>query len=59
MIGRVAETQEKLQFCAAHGIHSDIEMIRISGTNTAFDRMLRADVKYRFVIGMATLQEAE
>ncbi len=56
-IGGIAETQEMLDFCAEHGIVSDIEMIPISGVNDAYERMLKNDVKYRFVIDMATLSE--
>lgn len=52
------ETQEMLDFCGRHGITADIEMIRMDQINTAYERMLRSDVKYRFVIDMASLQEA-
>ncbi|MBK9442923.1 MAG: NAD(P)-dependent alcohol dehydrogenase [Comamonadaceae bacterium] len=55
LIGGIRETQEMLDFCAAHGIVSDIEMIPIQAINTAFDRMLKSDVRYRFVIDMASL----
>ena len=55
LIGGIAETQEMLDFCAEHGIHSDIEMIRIQDINQAYERMLKSDVKYRFVIDMASL----
>lgn len=55
LIGGIRETQEMLDFCAAHGIVSDIETIAIDTINTAYERMLRSDVKYRFVIDMATL----
>jgi uncharacterized zinc-type alcohol dehydrogenase-like protein len=55
MIGGIAETQEMLDFCAEHGIVSDIEMIRMDEINTAFGRMQKGDVKYRFVIDCATL----
>ncbi len=55
LIGGIRETQEMLDFCAAHGIVSDIETIRMDYINTAYERMLKSDVKYRFVIGMATL----
>lgn len=55
--GGIAETQEMLDFCAEHGIHSDIEIIRIQDINEAFDRMLKSDVKYRFVIDMTSLKE--
>ncbi len=54
-IGGIAETQEMLDFCAEHGIHSDIEMIAMADINQAYERMLKSDVKYRFVIDMATL----
>ncbi len=54
-IGGIAETQEMLDFCAARGITSDIEMIRADEINTAYERMLRSDVKYRFVIDIATM----
>jgi uncharacterized zinc-type alcohol dehydrogenase-like protein len=55
-IGGIPETQEMLNFCATKGIVSDIELIPIQGINEAYDRMLRSDVKYRFVIDMATLK---
>jgi uncharacterized zinc-type alcohol dehydrogenase-like protein len=55
LIGGVAETQEMLDFCGKHGITSDIEMIRIDQINEAYERMLKSDVKYRFVIDMASL----
>ena len=55
MIGGMAETQEMLDYCAAHGIVSDIELIPIQDINKAFERMVRGDVRYRFVIDMATL----
>ncbi|QOV91971.1 NAD(P)-dependent alcohol dehydrogenase [Humisphaera borealis] len=55
-IGGVAETQEMLDFCADHGIVSDIEMIKMQDINTAYDRLLKGDVKYRFVIDMASLK---
>lgn len=58
LIGGLRETQEMLDFCAAHGIVSDIEMIPIQEINEAYERMLRSDVKYRFVIDMASLQPA-
>jgi len=54
-IGGIAETQEMLDFCARHGIGSDIEMINMQDINDAYERMLKSDVKYRFVIDMATL----
>lgn len=55
-IGGIAETQEMLDFCAAHGITSDIELIPIQRVNEAYDRLLAGDVKYRFVIDMASLK---
>ena len=54
-IGGMAETQEMLDFCAEHGIVADIEMIRADEINAAYERMLKGDVKYRFVIDSATL----
>ncbi len=54
-IGGIAETQEMLDFCAQHGIVSDIEMIDMEDVNEAYERVLKSDVKYRFVIDMATL----
>lgn len=57
-IGGIAETQEMLDFCAAHGIVSDIEMIAIQEIEHAYGRMLKSDVKYRFVIDMETLKRA-
>jgi uncharacterized zinc-type alcohol dehydrogenase-like protein len=56
LIGGIAETQEMLDFCAEHGIACDIELIAIEQINQAYDRMLKRDVKYRFVIDMASLQ---
>jgi len=55
MIGGIPETQEMLDFCAEHGIVADIETIRADGIEAAYERMLRGDVKYRFVIDSATL----
>jgi uncharacterized zinc-type alcohol dehydrogenase-like protein len=55
-IGGIAETQEMLDFCAEHGIVSDIEIIGIQQINEAYDRLLKGDVKYRFVIDMASLK---
>ncbi|NIJ84916.1 putative zinc-type alcohol dehydrogenase-like protein [Xanthomonas arboricola] len=55
MIGGISETQEMLDFCAKHGIVADIEMIRADEINNAYERMLKGDVKYRFVIDNATL----
>lgn len=58
LIGGIAETQEMLDFCAEHGIVSEIEMIRIQQIDEAYERMQRSDVKYRFVIDNASLQDA-
>jgi uncharacterized zinc-type alcohol dehydrogenase-like protein len=55
MIGGIPETQEMLDFCAQHGIVADIEMIRADEINEAYERMLKGDVKYRFVIDNSTL----
>lgn len=57
IIGGMAETQEMLDYCAEHNIVSDIEIIPIQNVNEAFERVLRSDVKYRFVIDMASLKE--
>lgn len=58
LIGGIRETQEMLDFCAKHGLTADIELIRADEINTAYERMLNGDVKYRFVIDMATLKGA-
>lgn len=55
-IGGVPETQEMLDFCGEHGIVSDVEIIPIQQINEAYERMLKSDVKYRFVINMASLK---
>lgn len=57
-IGGIRETQEMLDFCADHGITSDIELIPIQQINTAYERLLKSDVKYRFVIDMASLKSS-
>ncbi len=54
-IGGIGETQEMLDFCAAHGITADIEMVPVQQVNSAYDRIVASDVKYRFVIDMETL----
>ena len=56
LIGGIKETQEMLDFCGEHNITSDIEMIPIQKINEAYERMLKSDVKYRFVIDMASLR---
>ena len=55
LIGGIKETQEMLDFCAEHNITSDIEIIAMKDINQAYERMIKGDVKYRFVIDMATL----
>lgn len=56
LIGGIKETQEMLDFCAEHNITSDIEIIAMKDINQAYERMVKGDVKYRFVIDMATLE---
>jgi uncharacterized zinc-type alcohol dehydrogenase-like protein len=56
LIGGIRETQEMLDFCGDHGITSDIELIPIQKINEAYERLLKSDVKYRFVIDMASLK---
>ena len=56
LIGGLPETQEMLDFCGQHNITCDIEMIRMDEINTAYERMLKGDVKFRFVIDMASLK---
>ncbi|WP_434778096.1 NAD(P)-dependent alcohol dehydrogenase [Neisseria sp. Ec49-e6-T10] len=56
VIGGIAETQEMLDFCGQHGITSDVEIINIQDIDKAYQRMLKSDVKYRFVIDMASLK---
>jgi uncharacterized zinc-type alcohol dehydrogenase-like protein len=56
MIGGIPETQEMLDFCGKHNITSDIELINIQDINTAYERMIKGDVKYRFVIDMSSLK---
>lgn len=58
LIGGIQETQEMLDFCAEHNITSDIELIPIQQINEAYERMLKSDVKYRFVIDMQSLKDA-
>ncbi len=55
LIGGIAETQEMLDFCAEHGVVSDVEVVRADQLNEAFDRMVAGDVKYRFVLDASTL----
>jgi uncharacterized zinc-type alcohol dehydrogenase-like protein len=56
MIGGLPETQEMLDYCAEHNISSDVEVIPIQNIDQAYERMLKGDVRYRFVIDMATLE---
>jgi len=56
-IGSIAETQEMLDFCSMHNIASDIELINIQQINEAYERLLKSDVRYRFVIDMASLKK--
>ena len=58
LIGGIRETQEMLDFCAAHGVASDVEVIAIDAINEAWERMLKGDVRYRFVIDIASLRAA-
>lgn len=57
LIGGIAETQEMLDFCASHNIVSDIELIGVDQVNDAYERLLKGDVRYRFVIDMKSLKE--
>jgi uncharacterized zinc-type alcohol dehydrogenase-like protein len=56
MIGGLKETQEMLDFCGDHGIVADVEVIPIQQVNEAFERTLRSDVRYRFVIDLSSLK---
>jgi uncharacterized zinc-type alcohol dehydrogenase-like protein len=56
VIGGIPATQEMLDFCGKHGITSDIEVIKIQDINNAYERLLKSDVKYWFVIDMASLK---
>jgi uncharacterized zinc-type alcohol dehydrogenase-like protein len=56
LIGGIPETQEMLDFCGKHNITCDIEMINIKEVNTAYDRTVKGDVKYRFVIDISSLK---
>jgi uncharacterized zinc-type alcohol dehydrogenase-like protein len=56
VIGGIRETQEMLDFCATHNIESDIEVIPIQQVNGAYERVLKGDVGFRFVIDMASLK---
>ena len=56
MVGSIKETQEMLDYCAEKGIGSDVEVISMDYINTAYERMLKGDVRYRFVIDLASLR---
>jgi uncharacterized zinc-type alcohol dehydrogenase-like protein len=56
MIGGIAETQELLDFCAAHDINCDVEMIAVQDIKRAYERLVRSDVRYRFVIDLASMK---
>jgi uncharacterized zinc-type alcohol dehydrogenase-like protein len=56
LIGGIRETQEMLDFCAEHNITSDVEIIPMNQINEAYDRIMKGDVKYRFVIDIASLK---
>jgi len=58
LIGGIAETQEMLDFCGEHNLVSEIEIIKMQDINVAYERMLKSDVRYRFVIDMASLKES-
>jgi len=57
LIGGIRETQKMIDFCARHNIVADVEVIPIQNINEAYERMLKRDVKYRFVIDLASLDE--
>ncbi len=57
LIGGIRETQEMLDFCAGHGVVSDVEVIPIQKVNEAYDRVIKSDVRYRFVIDLASLKQ--
>jgi uncharacterized zinc-type alcohol dehydrogenase-like protein len=58
LIGGIRETQEMLDFCAAHGLASDVEVIPIQQINEAYERTIKSDVRYRFVIDIASLKQS-
>ena len=58
LIGGMAETQEMMDFCGEHDIVSDVEIVAMQSVNEAYERLLKNDVKYRFVIDMASLKQA-
>ena len=56
LIGGIRETQEMLEFCSEHGITSDVEMIPIQQVNEAYERVIKGDVRFRFVIDLESLR---
>lgn len=56
LIGGIKETQEMLDFCAEHNVVSDVEMINMQDINDAYERVMKSDVKYRFVIDMQSMK---
>jgi uncharacterized zinc-type alcohol dehydrogenase-like protein len=58
LIGGIKETQEMLDYCAEHGIVSDVEVIPIQKINEAYERVIKGDVRYRFVIDIASIEQA-
>ena len=59
LIGNLKDTQEVLDFCAKHGIGPDIELIQVDELNDAYDRVEKGDVRFRYVIDMASLKTGE
>jgi alcohol dehydrogenase (NADP+) len=59
LIGGIRETQEMLDFCAECGVASDVEVIPIQQINEAYERMMKSDVRYRFVIDIASLKQPQ
>ena len=55
-IGGIRQTQEMLDFCAAHGIGADVEVISVDQVNEAYERVIKSDVRYRFVIDTASFE---
>jgi uncharacterized zinc-type alcohol dehydrogenase-like protein len=58
LIGGIRQTQEMLDFCAAHGLAADVEVIPIQRINEAYERTVKSDVRYRFVIDIASLKQS-
>jgi len=57
LIGGIPETQEMLDFCGKQGVACDVELIRMQQIDDAYDRMIRSDVRYRFVVDIASLRQ--